>query len=796
MRFAATLTTALALALLAIVPATAATVSLETSADAWGLSSYYSPVWNADTNYGAQTDAYGTVMMCDWRQSDGTLNHKFWTKFDLSSFTDSTDSATLQITRALGPTSGDDPILVYALNDGDAGEGWGEYTITYNNAPGNVLAANEFDMDRYTYLGAFNYAAAGAAGDVLTFSSAALRQAVNNDTDGQLTLGFLKRMFNNNAAGFASREDSSYAGATLVLDVSQARTLGRGRQLLLDQGLQIQSLVNPNSPWFTNVSLWRSANFTNFNFWGWQSPGVLAALPAGQQWSRLYDTTRPSTKYLSSNELPYADNLTMYLYEDEMSDADISDPARLSDMAATFAEWRLRYPTAMVGSNFTGTMPNDANLANYMRVAQPDFLSFDDYPGDYDFCETERNRWYTAMQRFRKAGLAGNDGTGATPLAYGQFLRLYRTELTIEPLPTESFVRLQQNVSWAFGYTFVDAYTYNSVSTTGEGSYAAMFATATDGTPTAVFDYVKETNRQSRNLGPALVRLISTDIRMIRGSDYATRPDGISRWGYSDTNSNSTKWLNQHTADTGGYADYITSIMPTVSEGGSLDASYGDIWVGYLTPLLEENRGYTFVDGLHFMIVNGSVGPGASGAVPVDANGVADPVAMAAGTAEALAQWYHLTFDFGASDFDSLVRLSRDTGAVELVTLTSTDGSTYAFDLNLPGGTGDLFAFWDSNDPLPSISGPQPLPGDANGNGTVDEADAAMLAANWQKIGGATWADGDFNGDGAVNDIDAAIMAANWQKSNTATTPSVPEPTAIILLLSGLIALLAYAWRK
>jgi hypothetical protein len=434
---------------------------------------------------------------------------------------------------------------------------------------------------------------------------------------------------------------------------------------------------------------------------------VLAALPAGQRWSRLYDITKPSTKYLSPNELPYANRLTMYLYDDELSDAQISDPARLSDMAATYADWRQRYPNAMVGSNFTGTMPNDANLVNYMQVTQPDLLTFDDYVGDYDFRAEERDRWYTAMQRFRKAGLAGNDGTGTTPLAYGQFLRLYRTALTIEPLPTESFVRLQQNVSWAFGYTFVDAYTYNT--TPGSSGSAAMFTTADDSTPNAVFNYVKETNRQSRNLGPALVRLVSTDVQMIQGSNYTSLPDGVSRWGQSDTNGDIQKLLSSHTANTGGYTDYITGIAPMVSKGGAIDTTYGDILIGYLKPLLSDNKGCTFADGLHFMIVNGSVGPGTSGAVPVDANGVVDSTALAAGTADALAQWYRVMFDFTGSNFDSLVRLSRDTGKVELVTLTPMGGSTYALDLYLPGGTGDLFAFWDRSNPLPSVPEPGAL---------------------------------------------------------------------------------------
>ena len=221
MRFVTTLTTAFVLATLAIEPATAATVSMETCADAWGYSGYSSPDWNGDTNYGTQTDAYGTVMMCDWRDTiDGIANHKFWTKFDLSSFVGSASIATLDITRKSNPyTANTDQILVYALNDGDVGEEWDEYSITYNNAPGNVLDANEFDMERYTYLGSFAYPAADDPGTVYSFSNAALQQAVNADTDGQLTLGFLKRMYALHAsASFASREDSFYAGATLVLD--------------------------------------------------------------------------------------------------------------------------------------------------------------------------------------------------------------------------------------------------------------------------------------------------------------------------------------------------------------------------------------------------------------------------------------------------------------------------------------------------------------------------------------------------------------------------------------------------
>jgi autotransporter-associated beta strand protein len=225
MRLATTLTVALVLASLATVPATAATISLECSADAWGMQGYYNEDWNADHNYGTQTDAYGSVMNCAWNSSETVTNKKFWVKFDLSSISGTVTGATLQMTRTGWPTDAYDAVLVGALNDGDPGENWGEYTITYNNAPGNV--PNDYPLNwggggNVTYMGAIDYTTTGEVGDVLTMSSDALLAVVNGDTNGILTLGFTKRGYDvNSGAVFASRENAFYAGATLVLTSSE-----------------------------------------------------------------------------------------------------------------------------------------------------------------------------------------------------------------------------------------------------------------------------------------------------------------------------------------------------------------------------------------------------------------------------------------------------------------------------------------------------------------------------------------------------------------------------------------------
>ena len=79
-------------------------------------------------------------------------------------------------------------------------------------------------------------------------------------------------------------------------------------------------------------------------------------------------------------------------------------------------------------------------------------------------------------------------------------------------------------------------------------------------------------------------------------------------------------------------------------------------------------------------------------------------------------------------------------------------------------------------------------PGDANQDWRVDEADAAILDANWL-ASDATWSMGDFNLDGRIDDEDASIMNRYWH-TDWHNPPAVPEPSSLVLglcLLSGLL---------
>ena len=132
-------------------------------------------------------------------------------------------------------------------------------------------------------------------------------------------------------------------------------------------------------------------------------------------------------------------------------------------------------------------------------------------------------------------------------------------------------------------------------------------------------------------------------------------------------------------------------------------------------------------------------------------------------------------------------------------------GAVYLGQYDLSSGANEWLVQTNGSNPLASpvrygygldymllVQVHEPIPGDANGDGRVDDLDAKTLAAHWGQNGGL--AQGDFNSDGVINALDAAILAANWghgpttEQGNSST--AVPEPTvwamlACLVLLAG-----------
>ena len=91
-------------------------------------------------------------------------------------------------------------------------------------------------------------------------------------------------------------------------------------------------------------------------------------------------------------------------------------------------------------------------------------------------------------------------------------------------------------------------------------------------------------------------------------------------------------------------------------------------------------------------------------------------------------------------------------------------------------------------DPRERLCGTEPLPGDADQDGSVTFIDFITLANNFGTPG--SWSDGDFSGDGVVDFGDFRQLAENFGES-VATIAAVPEPSSLSsLMLGGLLILI------
>ncbi|OYV05627.1 MAG: hypothetical protein CFE26_10615, partial [Verrucomicrobiales bacterium VVV1] len=113
------------------------------------------------------------------------------------------------------------PLQVYGLKNADAGESWGESTITWNNAPANTTSSGDgLVSSRVTLLGTLAVTGAQPLGQVLELRSAALDAFLLADTDNRVTFIVTRA---STAAGnsiVASKEDTTFAAPALEFDRS------------------------------------------------------------------------------------------------------------------------------------------------------------------------------------------------------------------------------------------------------------------------------------------------------------------------------------------------------------------------------------------------------------------------------------------------------------------------------------------------------------------------------------------------------------------------------------------------
>lgn len=394
--------------------------------------------------------------------------------------------------------------------------------------------------------------------------------------------------------------------------------------------------------------------------------GQLPNALEGMQWAlHARNNTVPS---LPGQPIPASlvPTLVGIQYNDEQN---LGDPAILADTTAKLAQFRDLYPNALSYTNQGGPHLSISTMRNYMSIAKPDMLCFDTYPfraGPYP--GGSPTPLYRDLQKYRDLAVGGNDGTGSRPIPYGTYVQSYARldDTPASHVVSQSEINLSYFAAWAFGNTLTNVHTYDRAS---ESPYNSILFEGGETAPTEPSDYSNptpqyyqfaEVNRESQNLGPTLVRLISTDVRMVMG----LHKEGIT-WDSS--------------------ADPYVTYVSSQNYGSTNDGLRGDNVIGYFKPLEESFDGDEYENEIYFMIVNGLTDPNGSG--------------------EDCRRTIKIEFDFGASGIDSLQRLNRTTGNVEIVNLESLGGSQYRYEFDLDGGKGDLFKF---NTGSPFIQMPEP----------------------------------------------------------------------------------------
>jgi hypothetical protein len=237
----------------------------------------------------------------------------------------------------------------------------------------------------------------------------------------------------------------------------------------------------------------------------------------------------------------------------------------------------------------------------------------------------------------------------------------------------------------------------------------------------------------------------------------ATVVDGVVVLAWMDDNPAETAVVVQRSTDGTVFADYAT-----------LDAHA----MGYTDAAVAAGGSYSY----RVYSVMGTVASPPSGTASVTLAPAApgNLSAAAEGTAVTLT-WGDVAGETGYT----LERSEDGTAFTPLATLGAdvlgytdsglTAATTYTYRLTASNGGGGASATVVVVTPqAPKLV----LPGDANGDGTVNSFDLNLLAGNWLATP-ATPAMGDFNGDGTVDSFDLNILAAHWMESSPSTAAPV-----------------------
>lgn len=461
-----------------------------------------------------------------------------------------------------------------------------------------------------------------------------------------------------------------------TVKVIPPKTLSRASRVLIDKGLQMQTWMTTEGSGrkFASAGEWTGSNFTTATYYEYpfynqtlqnSIPGLQWSLVKGAFGDGLGGSPKESDQagFLTPQQTANVNNLITISFGDEEGYSE--------EILKTFTEWfklshRL-YPNVLAHSNQQSRQWQRDNYETYIRTAEPDLLTFDDYL--FSLGGTDANMFTTIVNNLndqRTIALGGYDRTWQSPIAFGQYLLGFKTNKL--PADVGPYIITESQI---YGVPFATL--------TMGGKWLSMFRWEydsntflffdKDGKPTPQYSQYAEMARQIRNLGPHLVRLNSTDVFIVPGQHMENGSVAENK------TPRETPVLNRYNRLT---HPYLRS-MEVDNLGSENNGLNGDAMIGFFEPLPETEAFFGSPDVEYFMVMNGLTT--GNGLLPDQQHGSGAETKQSIKVELNLAQYVP----------GAIQRVSRDTGMLEPVELKSLGGNRYELDVTLNGGAADLF---------------------------------------------------------------------------------------------------------
>lgn len=457
-------------------------------------------------------------------------------------------------------------------------------------------------------------------------------------------------------------------------------TLSLASEILINKGFQVQTWATTDD---TGRYVLSPDDFDEINFTAptyYEAPmynsDYHASKPSGQ-WSLAkapfgeHLSTGPSNgdHFLSVEQRANLDSLVTMCFGDEEG----YSTSMVNKLKSWYDLSKSHYPNALVHNNQWGGQWKENDLRSYLQTAKPDLLTFDTYY--FDQTETAgyqiANRVANDSGVYRKLALEGHDGSGKSPITWGQYLTGFKTGNSGYQagnyVVSQSQINLVPFMTAAMGGKWVNMFRWAM-----DKDFCLIYDA--NGNKTESFHHYANMAEELRNIGPHLTRLNNSAIYMVTGQHKSGNqnidnplPNAVPAW--------------QSSAD-----DYITDI--SVENIGTVNNQLaGNVMVSYfdILPALPDSMKDVFTSDNpeYFMLTN----------CLINNDGISSSE-KTLGSSNDSKQRITLSLDLGTRSPDTLKRVSRTTGLVEDVTLTPVSGTTYSLQVEIGGGKGDLF-FWE-----------------------------------------------------------------------------------------------------